>query len=173
MDILGNKVDSGTYVIYTIPQKEGDWTFILNRGINNWGVDGYKQSEDVFRAQVRTLYDMPKLETFTMEISDVKPESCQLRIMWDNYGLFVPIKTDVKEKVRAQIEARRKEGTAMTFLLFKPALSFTVLLVTMVLNVYMVTRLMVEKRVTSASNSSSMQVFAKEYGMVSYSVYDK
>lgn len=108
VDILGNKVDTGTYVIYTIPQKDGDWTFILNRGINNWGVDGYKQSEDVFRGKVRTAYDLPKLETFTMVFSDLKPESCQLRIMWDNFALFVPIKTDVKEKVRAQIEAGMK-----------------------------------------------------------------
>ncbi len=108
VDINGNKVDSGTYVIYTIPQKEGDWTFILNRGIHNSGVDGYKESEDVFRTKARTVYDMPRLETFTMEFSDVKPESCQLRIMWDNYALFVPIKTDVKEKVRAQIEAGLK-----------------------------------------------------------------
>lgn len=108
VDILGNKVDTGTYVIYTIPQKDGDWTFILNRGINNWGVDGYKESEDVFRTKVRTLYDNPKLETFTMGFSDLKPESCQLRIMWDNYALFVPIKTSIKEKIRAQIDAGLK-----------------------------------------------------------------
>ncbi len=108
VDIQGNKVDTGTYVIYTIPQQNGDWTFILNRGITNWGVDGYKESEDVFRTKVRTVYDAPKLETFTMGFSDLKPESCQLRIMWDNFALFVPIKTDIKEKIRAQIEAGLK-----------------------------------------------------------------
>ena len=105
VEILGNKIDSGTYVIYTIPQKDGDWTFILNRGLKNWGSDGYKQSEDVLRTKVRTVYNMPKLETFTMGFSDLKPESCQLRIMWDNFGVFVPITTNIKDKVRAQIEA--------------------------------------------------------------------
>lgn len=108
VDINGHKVDTGTYAIYTIPQKNGDWTFILNRGIKNWGVDGYKDSQDVFRTKVRTEYNAPKTETFTMLFTDLKPESCQLRILWDNFALYVPIKTSIKEKVRAQVETGLK-----------------------------------------------------------------
>ncbi len=70
VEIMGNKVDTGTYVIYTIPQKEGDWTFILNRGLKNWGSDGYKESEDVFRAKVRTTNKVmsPKVRNFYHEV---------------------------------------------------------------------------------------------------------
>ena len=102
--IMGHKVDTGTYVIYTIPQKNDDWTFILNRGITNWGVDGYKESEDVFRAKVKPSVLSPKVETFTMQFANLKPESCDLRIMWEDISLTIPITTSIKDKVRMQVE---------------------------------------------------------------------
>src|SRR5690606_22159637 len=32
VEVFGHKVAPGSYAIYTIPQKNGEWTFILNRG---------------------------------------------------------------------------------------------------------------------------------------------
>ena len=104
VEILGHKVDSGTYVLYTIPQKKEEWTFILNRGTTNWGVDGYKESEDVFRAKVRPAVLSPKLETLTMQFANLKPESCDLLIKWEDFTLTIPITTSIREKVRAQVE---------------------------------------------------------------------
>ena len=104
VEILGHKVDSGTYVIYTIPQKNDDWTFILNRGITNSGVDGYKETEDVFRAKVKPMLQSPKLETLTMQFANVKPESCDLRIMWEDLALTIPITTNIRNRLRAQVE---------------------------------------------------------------------
>jgi len=104
VEILGHKVDTGCYAIYTIPHKNGEWTFILNRGFNNSGTSGYKESEDVFRQNIKTSRNINKIETFTMEFSDVKPESCVLTISWDNLVLNVPIKEDIKDKLRAQFD---------------------------------------------------------------------
>lgn len=105
VEILGHQVDSGTYAIYTIPQKDGDWTFILNRGINNDGVQGYKESEDVFRGTVKAQKLPSKLETFTMQFANLRPESCDLVIKWEDFSLSIPIKTNIKDKLRAEIEA--------------------------------------------------------------------
>lgn len=104
VEILGHQVDSGSYAIYTIPHKNGDWTFILNKGFKNEGVNGYKQSEDVFRETVKSVKTKNKVETFTMQFTDIKPESCVLSISWDNLVLNVPIKENIKDKIRAQLE---------------------------------------------------------------------
>jgi hypothetical protein len=105
VEILGHKVDSGSYAIYTIPHKNGEWTFILNKGFNNSGVSGYQESEDVFRENIKTSTSPLKVESLTMQFADVKPESCTLSIMWDNVMLNVPIKENIKDKIRSQLEA--------------------------------------------------------------------
>jgi hypothetical protein len=105
VEILGHQVDSGSYAIYTIPHKNGEWTFILNKGFNNSGVSGYQESEDVFRENIKTSTSPLKVESLTMQFADVKPESCTLSIMWDNVMLNVPIKENIKDKIRSQLEA--------------------------------------------------------------------
>ena len=104
VEILGHQVDSGSYAIYTIPHKNGDWTFIINKGFDNGGVVGYKRSEDVLRENVKSIKTSQKTENFTMQFSNIKPESCDLSLMWDNLIVNVPIKVNIKDKIRAQIE---------------------------------------------------------------------
>ena len=106
VEILGHKVDTGSYAIYTIPHKNGEWTFVLNKGYDNAGVAGYDQNEDVFRENVKseTLPNF-NVETFTMEFSNITPESCELSILWDYVIVTIPIKTTIKDKIRAQLES--------------------------------------------------------------------
>src|SRR5215469_8987211 len=47
----GKDLDTGSYVLYTIPGSS-EWEIILNKGLNNNGTDGYKESEDVVRFKV-------------------------------------------------------------------------------------------------------------------------
>lgn len=103
--ILGHQVEPGEYAIYTIPHKNGEWTIILNKGFNNSGVSGYKESDDIFRANVKSgKLSGFKVETFTMEFSNVTAESCDLAILWDNVMVNIPIKAKIKDKIRAQLE---------------------------------------------------------------------
>lgn len=103
VEIGGKKIDSGTYVLYTIPNQES-WEIILNKGINNWGTDGYKDSLDICRFKVEPIKMKDKLETFTMQFTDVKAESCALHVMWEKTAVIIPISTNIKDKIRAQIE---------------------------------------------------------------------
>lgn len=105
VEILGHQVDSGSYAIYTIPHKNGEWTFVLNKGFNNSGVSGYQQSEDVFRENVKANKTANKVETFTMQFTNIKPQSCDLTLMWDNVVVNIPIKENITDKIRAQIES--------------------------------------------------------------------
>lgn len=105
VEISGHKVDAGSYAIYTIPHKNGEWTVILNKGSNNSGVSGYKESEDVFRERIKTDKMASKIETFTIEFNKVERDNCVLSIMWDNVALNVPVKQNINDKIRAQLES--------------------------------------------------------------------
>ena len=107
VEMGGKKVDTGTYVLYTIPGIDS-WEVILNKGLKNWGTDGYKETEDVVRFKVEPMKMKNKLETFTMEFSDVKPENCSLDIKWEKTSVSIPVVANFKETVKMQINAAMK-----------------------------------------------------------------
>ncbi len=107
LEIGGKKLDSGTYVLYTIPGVDS-WEVILNKGLTNWGTDGYKETEDVARFKAEPMKMKNMVETFTMNFTNISPESCSLDIMWDKTMISIPIKADFRDKVRGQIEAALK-----------------------------------------------------------------
>ena len=99
----GKLLDTGVYVVYAIPGKDY-WDIILNKGLTNWGTDGYKESEDVVRIKVKSDKTSPAVETFTMQFAAIQPETCELHIQWGNTAIAVPISTNIKTRLRAQIE---------------------------------------------------------------------
>ncbi|MFN9803197.1 MAG: DUF2911 domain-containing protein [Bacteroidota bacterium] len=98
----GKLIDSGLYVLYTIPGKDY-WEIIINKGINNSGTDGYKTSEDVHRFTVKPA-KAAAVETFTIGIANIKPESCELQLMWGNTLVAIPMSVDLRDKIRASVE---------------------------------------------------------------------
>lgn len=104
VEIGGKKLDSGTYVIYSIPNP-GSWEVIINKGIDNWGTDGYKETEDVVRFITTPVKIRPALESLTLDFSDLTATSCVLNIKWEKTSVPVLIVTDFKSKLKAQLEA--------------------------------------------------------------------
>jgi len=104
VELGGKKIDSGTYVLYTIPGVDS-WEVILNKGLKNWGIDGYKETEDVIRFRAEPTKTKGKLETFTMQFANIKPESCELQLLWEKTMVTIPITTNIKDRLRSQIEA--------------------------------------------------------------------
>ncbi len=105
--IDGKKIDTGSYALYTIPGKD-DWEIILNKGYNNPGAAGYKESEDVLRIKSKVQKISPKVESFTIEINDVKPTTCSVSLMWDNTSVSFPVEARFNDKLRAEIEEAMK-----------------------------------------------------------------
>ena len=103
VEIGGKKIDTGSYALYTIPN-EGMWEIILNKGVKNWGSTGYTQTDDVLRFKVPTMKMKEALESFTMQFANIKPESCELQIMWDKTMVSVPITALIKDRMRAALE---------------------------------------------------------------------
>jgi hypothetical protein len=103
VEMGGKKIDTGSYALYTIPT-EGMWEIILNKGTSNWGSTGYKESDDVVHFKVPTMKMKDALETLTMQFANIKPQSCELHIMWDKTAVAVPITALIKDRMRAALE---------------------------------------------------------------------
>lgn len=109
---VGNaSVVKGTYKIFTIPGAN-EWIVILTKDLTLAGNDpeGYKQENDVARVTVKPEKLAAKIETFTIEISDLSDDSktANLQLMWDYTSVKVPITVDFDKKVQASIDANTK-----------------------------------------------------------------
>lgn len=106
--IEGNKVPAGTYGIFSIPKKSGDWTVILSKNANQWGAYQYKQEEDFLRfpAKAKKLND--KVETFTMAFENVKPNGADLSFAWENSKVSFHITVDQSKEIMASIDEAMK-----------------------------------------------------------------
>jgi len=104
VELAGKKVDTGTYVLYTIPRVD-NWEIILNKGLTNWGIEGYKETEDVIRFKVEPKKSKGHTETLTMQFVNIKPESCELHIIWEKTTVSIPVTSNIKERLKVQIEA--------------------------------------------------------------------
>ncbi len=98
----GNLLDTGNYALFTIPGKN-EWTVIVNKNYKNWGTE-YVEKDDLFRFKVPAEKFKDFRETFTINFANMKPESCDLVLVWGGTGIRVPITVSVKDKVRASVE---------------------------------------------------------------------
>ena len=101
--IGGTKVKAGKYGLLAIPEKK-NWTLIISKQTDVTSPASYKQEEDVVRVEAKTMNMDESIETFTMQFANIKPNSCELHIMWDKTAVSLPITTDVETKVMAQID---------------------------------------------------------------------
>jgi tetratricopeptide (TPR) repeat protein len=106
--IIGNtKIPAGKYGLLSIPE-ETSWTLIITKQTDVTSPAAYKPEEDVVRVSVKANKVPMKAETFTMQFANVKAESCELHIRWDDAAVALPIKTDIEGKIMASIEASMK-----------------------------------------------------------------
>ena len=100
---MGEKaIDTGTYAIWTIPGKK-EWTIIINKDAKNWGTV-YSELDDLVRFKVDAETMKESVETFTMQFANIKPESCELDLMWGNTYIPIPLTTNIKARIRLQVE---------------------------------------------------------------------
>lgn len=87
--LAGNRVEKGTYSIYTIPQKD-KWTIILNSALGQWGAYEYDKNKDVLRFDVPVETMDQNYEPFTIEFSQDNSDT-ELLMMWDNTRISIPL----------------------------------------------------------------------------------
>lgn len=96
------KIPAGKYGLLSIPDKE-NWTLIITNQTDVTSAAAYKETEDVVRVNVKPMITANKVETFTIQFANVKSNTCELQLMWENTAVTLPISTDVDAKVMSQI----------------------------------------------------------------------
>jgi len=105
--IGGTKIPAGKYGLLTIPEKNS-WTIIISKKTDVTSPDDYKQENDIVRVTADVKKMKESSESFTIQIADVKPTSCQLHLMWDKSAVSLPITTDIDAKIMASISDAMK-----------------------------------------------------------------
>ena len=105
--IGGTKIPAGKYGLLTIPEKDS-WTIIISKKSDVTSPDDYKQENDIVRVTANVKKMKESAESFTIQITDVKPTSCQLHLIWDKSAVSLPITTDIDAKIMASISDAMK-----------------------------------------------------------------
>jgi hypothetical protein len=100
--IGGTKIPAGKYGLLTIPDKD-NWTLIITKQLDVTSPAAYKEESDVVRVNAKPMAMSNKMETFTIDFANVKSNTCELHLMWENTAVALPISTDVDAKIMAQI----------------------------------------------------------------------
>jgi hypothetical protein len=103
--IEGKSVPAGTYALYSIPDPV-DWTIMLYKDLTLGGnVAKYNKEEEVARFKVKGYKRSNFVESFTIDIADIKDNGATMSLKWGNW--YVPFKLEVsfEDKVMEQIES--------------------------------------------------------------------
>ncbi len=100
--IGGTKVPAGKYGLLTIPGAD-NWTVIISKQTDVTSPAAYNQDQDVVRVSVKPVVLPFTIETFSINIDELKSNSCNISLLWENVYVAVPITTDVEGKVMKQI----------------------------------------------------------------------
>jgi hypothetical protein len=102
--LQGSNLDAGTYELFTIPGQD-EWTVILQKAGGQWGAYQYKEANDTLRVKAKPVALANPVETFTIDINDIRDESATLNLSWADWRVPVKLEVDVVSVLVPQIEA--------------------------------------------------------------------
>jgi len=102
--LQGSPVAAGTYELFTIPGAD-KWTIILQKAGDQWGAYAYDPKNDVLRVTAKPVALSEPVETFTMDVGDIRPDSATLNLSWERTRVPVAIGVDVVGVLVPKIEA--------------------------------------------------------------------
>jgi tetratricopeptide (TPR) repeat protein len=102
--IEGNKVPAGTYALYTIPNKD-KWEILFYKDLKLGGnVNEYNKENELFRISSNVVNMSDKVETFTINVSDINPSNCKIELTWENTKVSFSVNADIDAVVMKNIE---------------------------------------------------------------------
>jgi hypothetical protein len=100
----GTAVPAGSYELFTLPEADA-WTVIVHKPMSQWGAYTYDQKNDVVRLQATPVTLNSPVETFTVEIGDLRDTSATLSMLWEKTKVPVRIEVDLVPTVVAEIKS--------------------------------------------------------------------
>jgi tetratricopeptide (TPR) repeat protein len=112
--IGGQKLAAGSYALLSIPN-QNEWTLIFSK---NQGVteQSYKPEEDALRVNVTPSASGEKMETFTINFSDLTDSTANMNILWGNAKATAKLGADVNANAAANVDkavAEKPEDAAV------------------------------------------------------------
>jgi hypothetical protein len=101
--IDGNKLPAGKYGLLTIPGPE-TWTIIFSKQLDVTSPAAYHQDQDVLRVNEKVTEIPFSLENFMITFNNLTASSCDLQLIWDQSLINLPIKTNIDDKIMAEID---------------------------------------------------------------------
>lgn len=101
--INGTKVAAGKYGLLTIPD-EKEWTIIISKQTNVTSPADYKPEEDMVRVKTPVQTLPFAVETFMINVGDIKDNSCAIGFIWDNVYTEFKVAVDIDSKIMGQIK---------------------------------------------------------------------
>jgi hypothetical protein len=109
--VEGNVIKPGTYALYSIPNKD-EWTIMLYKDLNLGGdVSNYKTEDEVCRFKVKPVSMPMKVETFTMNVTDITMTTAKIEILWENTAVSFEVSANIDPKVMKSIDAALEKDT--------------------------------------------------------------
>jgi hypothetical protein len=103
--VEGNAVSAGTYAIYTTPNKDS-WEVMLYKDLTLGGnVADYKKENELVRFVVKPKALNDKVETFTIDMTDVTANSTNIQLNWEKTSVSFAVTVDIDSKIMKNIEA--------------------------------------------------------------------
>ena len=102
--VEGKAVKAGTYALYSIPGKDS-FTFMLYKDLKLGGdVANYSAENELIRFAVKSSKVTEKVETFTMNVSDITASSSNIELTWENTRVAFNITADIDASIMASID---------------------------------------------------------------------
>jgi hypothetical protein len=102
--IEGQAVPSGTYALYSIPNKDS-WELLLYKDLALGGnVADYKKENEALRFTVKPTQTNDKTETMTFSIADMTSNSANIQLTWDKTRISFNVTADIDAKIMKSIE---------------------------------------------------------------------
>jgi hypothetical protein len=101
--VNGIDVKAGKYGLITFPA-ENEWIVVLTKDFPTWE-GAYKQENDVARFKVQPIKLNYSVETFTIDVTNIRENTCVIMLSWENTGIAFNVTSDYDERIMKQIEA--------------------------------------------------------------------
>ena len=99
----GSEVPAGKYALYTIPD-EKEWTVIIHKDTTA-SIFNYNQTNDLVRFKAVPVKLAEPVETFTIDVNDIRDESATINLVWEKTRVPVKLEVDLVSTLVPQIEA--------------------------------------------------------------------
>jgi hypothetical protein len=109
----GAKVKKGSYSLFTIPG-EKDWTIVLNKNTELWGVGEYDEEKQVCSIVVKAIKTKDFTESFTIDFGTFQSFTAIMSLKWANTKIDIKIKSLAAKKLEKQYLELLTKGPSAT-----------------------------------------------------------